>query len=161
MKTFVDSPIEELSFHDHEKLVNALCEWINNNHNLRVTCERLLGGHVTEEEVPELLDVLQDILDHGMSGGVGGFIYHVDCREYLQQLDFDELYGFLEEAMQSMGMQYGYRFFGTFDLIELLEYSLDNTESKDALAIHSTVAWAYVEHLADRILNMMEDDEDE
>lgn len=145
-------------------MYSKLKDFINDNADAKVTCERLLGcdlDNITDENVVELLSIFDDIQKYGMSCGVEGFIYHSQCKAYLQSVCSDDLFSFVENMLCGCGVEHGNGFFHSFDIVNLLEASLNDNGLGEALAIHSSVAWEYVYKLVDEMLEAMNEDEDD
>ena len=91
------------------------------------------------------IDELRDVVNHGMSGGVSGFIYFHETRDIFDEHD-DEIQDFLSDYVCDLtgGTQSSF--------VTLHQSAEDITQLKQRLV------WAYVELKAQDILTSLEEE---
>ena len=88
----------------------------------------------TEDGVAEL----RDIVNHGMSGGVGGFIYYYEINEFYNEFERE-----IEDVM--------FDTYGDTWLSEVVG------ESENMQALRNTLVWSVVEYWAFSALQLVEE----
>ena len=84
------------------------------------------------------LDELQDIVNHGMSAGVSGFIYYSECVDKFDMHD-DEIQDYLSDWCYDNGVgQSSFAYFAP--------------DAEDIAQLKNKLVWAYVEIKANEIL---------
>ena len=81
---------------------------------------------------------LRDIVNHGMSGGVGGFIYYYEINEFYNEFENE-----IEDVMFDM--------YGDDWLQQIVG------ESENMQSLRNTLVWAVVEHWAFNAVNLIEE----
>ena len=91
------------------------------------------------------IDELNDIVNHGMSGGVSGFIYTRDCVDKFNEHD-DEIQDYLSDWV--------------YDNIGdgKSSFSYFAPDAEDIAQLKSKLVWSYVELKAQEILTSMEEE---
>ena len=89
-------------------------------------------------------DELQDIVNHGMSAGVSGFIYTLECADKFDEHD-DEIQDYLSDWCHDNGVgQSSFAYFAP--------------DAEDIAQLKNKLVWAYVELKAQEILMSMEEE---
>lgn len=84
------------------------------------------------------IDELKDIVNHGMSGGVSGFIYYHETRAIFDEHD-DEIQDYLSDWCHDNGFsQSSFAYFAS--------------DAEDITQLKNKLVWAYVELKAHEIL---------
>ena len=84
------------------------------------------------------LDELNDIVNHGMSAGVSGFIYTLECADKFDEHD-DEIQDYLSDWCHDNGVgQSSFAYFAP--------------DAEDIAQLKNKLVWAYVELKAQEIL---------
>ena len=84
---------------------------------------------------------LMDVANHGMSGGVSGFIYSTELAEAYEQHE-DDILNSLDELADELGMQSG---------LEMVIQSLTRNDDENYYSMQSVkehAVWMYVEKVA-------------
>ena len=90
------------------------------------------------------IDELKDIVNHGMSQGVGGFIYILECADKFDEHD-DEIQDYLSDWCHDNGVgQSSFAYFAP--------------DAEDITQLKNKLVWAYVELKAHDILMSMEEE---
>ena len=91
------------------------------------------------------IDELKDIVNHGMSAGVSGFIYYHETRDIFDEHD-DEIQDFLSDYVHDLtgGTQSSFSYFAP--------------EAEDITQLKQKLVWSYVELKAQEILMSMEEE---
>ena len=85
------------------------------------------------------LDELQDIVNHGMSAGVSGFIYTLECADKFDEHD-DEIQDYLSDWCYDNGVgQSSFAYFAP--------------DAEDIAQLKNKLVWSYVELKAHDILS--------
>ena len=95
---------------------------MSNLENLKIALDRRFEGS-------EGLDELRDISRHGLSGGVGGFIYYTELNRF-----FHEHEAAIEETLQDMGVT--------------LKMLIQNAPNGTFQTIRQNAVWLVVEEYA-------------
>jgi hypothetical protein len=83
------------------------------------------------------LDELRDIVDHGMSVGVSGFVYYSETTKVFDEYD-DEIQDFLSDWCYDNGMGPAFAYFAP--------------DAEDITQLKNKLVWSYVELKAHQIL---------
>ena len=91
------------------------------------------------------IDELRDVVNHGMSAGVSGFIYYHETRDIFDEHD-DEIQDFLSDYVFDLtgGTQSSFSYFAP--------------NAEDITQLKNTLVWAYVELKAQNILTSLEEE---
>ena len=89
-------------------------------------------------------DELRDVVNHGMSGGVSGFIYYHETRDIFDEHD-DEIQEYLSDWCHGYGDgQSSFAYFAP--------------DAEDITQLKNKLVWAYVELKAHEIVYIMEEE---
>ena len=114
---------------------------------------------------PELQDVIKDITNYGMLGGVSGFIYYSETTSF-----FNENRKEIIELVKEMSFEFGQgiiEFVDSFNCLKDMDVTLDEIGNvlfcvetdnrKEKMLIKNALSWFACEEVARHLIDQLED----
>jgi len=130
--------------------------------NLKEAVIKQLGYELSDlesdaENNEELMCDLENITNHGIAGGFGGFVYHVDTVKFFNDNEADIMV-LLKEMAESIGESGIYELITGFNCLDLgvdeIVRAIHVPDAEDETTVKNALAWFAGEEIARAIVDV-------